>query len=257
MVNSFGIDRDTLPSVNALIPVVYYLYQLGGAGLRGGTFFEVDNADRIRRWLTLALLSSSFGAASDTTLAEVRRVLQEHRAQRDFPIDAMNAATARSSRGAAFGELAIESFLGITYGQREAFLALSLLYDERGWGTLQFHQDHIFPRSQFTPARLAESGLSAPQQLQYRTLVNRIGNLQLLLPHENLTKLNQPFEQWLVTQHPDARQRHLLPADTELYAFDRFADFVAAREDLIRQRLRGLFAGSDGMTGASDERSAS
>jgi hypothetical protein len=72
-------------------------------------------------------------------------------------------------------------------------------------------------------------------------LVNRIGNLQLLLAHENLEKSDQDFERWLATRDPSYRRRHLIPAEDELLRLDRFEEFIAAREGLIKGRLGQLF----------------
>src|SRR5437016_4892387 len=44
LVNSFGINRDTLTSANALIPIIYFLYKHPGTTLLGGNQFEVKNA---------------------------------------------------------------------------------------------------------------------------------------------------------------------------------------------------------------------
>ena len=71
--------------------------------------------------------------------------------------------------------------------------------------------------------------------------MNHIGNLELLLPSENLEKSNKAFDQWLPTRDPKFRARHLIPLDNTLLRFEKFEHFVAAREDLIRQRLRWIF----------------
>ena len=65
--------------------------------------------------------------------------------------------------------------------------------------------------------------------MRFRTLVDRIGNLQLLSAQENLEKLNKPFDEWLQTRHPEFKQRHLIPEDPALYAFERFEEFELLR----------------------------
>jgi len=72
LVNTFGIDRDTLTSANALIPIIYYLYQHPKVTLLGSTPFEARNAMAIRCWLTMALLNNVFGGQSDRTLGPVK-----------------------------------------------------------------------------------------------------------------------------------------------------------------------------------------
>ncbi len=47
LVNRFGIDAETLTSVNALLPVAYYLHRTGRGSLDGSTPFEAANAKRI------------------------------------------------------------------------------------------------------------------------------------------------------------------------------------------------------------------
>ena len=47
-----------------------------------------------------------------------------------------------------------------------------------------------------------------------------------------------------VTYHigePGFLKRHLIPEDKALWEFERFPDFLQAREDLIRRRLKALF----------------
>ena len=72
--------------------------------------------------------------------------------------------------------------------------------------------------------------------------MNRMGNLELLLPAENQEKADTIFEEWLPTREPNFRARHLIPQDHTLWRFDQFEGFVEVREELIRQRLRTIFA---------------
>jgi hypothetical protein len=204
----------------------------------------VRNATRVRRWLTTALLNNVFGGQSDNVLRDTRKVLVERAGEPDFPLEALNAEIARSGRTACFDEAAVESFLSVRYGRQAAFLALSLLYDDNSWGATAYHQDHIFPRSLFTPKRLENSGLPPEKQARYQELVDRVGNLELLMGQENQEKSDRDFAGWLATRDEGFRRRHLIPADDSLLTFERFEEFVAAREELIRQRLRGLLTPS-------------
>ena len=63
LANSFGIDRDNLTSTNALIPIIYYLFMNPKVTLRGSTRFDARNAERIRRWLIIALLKGAVWAS--------------------------------------------------------------------------------------------------------------------------------------------------------------------------------------------------
>jgi hypothetical protein len=245
LVNSFGIDRATLTSANALIPIIYYLYRHPGLKVRGTTPFDVRNAQATRRWTTMAMLNNVFSGQSDTLLRAARRIVQEQKGSggtADFPAEALSAEFAKLGKPMRFDEAAIRRLLALTYGKKPTYLALSLLYDEDDWARRQYTQDHIFPRSLLTPQKLGALGLSQAKQRRYRALMNRIGNLELLLAAENFEKANQGFDTWLKTRDSGFRERHLIPADDGLLALDKFEEFVSAREQLIRARLKKLFA---------------
>ena len=243
LVNSFGIDRDTLTGANAIIPLLYFLYtHPKAAPQHGSTPQDAQNASLMRRWLLMALLNNVFTGQSDTALNASRRVIQERVDEALFPTSDVSAELAKSGRLTQFNDQAIANFLEIGYGERETFLALSLLYDDNAWGTMTYHQDHIFPQSLFTSKRLNDAGLALHQQLRYRTLMNRIGNLELLSGPENITKSNQEFATWVVTRDANFKQRHLIPQDPALLQFDHFEEFISAREALIRARLTTMFA---------------
>jgi hypothetical protein len=238
LVNWFGIDRDNLTSANAIIPVAYYLSQQPGLTLRGSTAFDVSNAARIRTWLTVALLNNVFGGQSDRVLTEIRRILiDQTQDPPDFPISALSEGVARAGKSATFDDYALESFLALTYGRQTTFLALSLLYDDNSWGTVTYHVDHIFPRALFTTKSMTAAGLSPSKQISYMGLMNQVGNLELLLSHENVEKSAMDFQAWLPTRDSSFRLRHLIPQDDCLLSFDRFEEFIKARQALIRERL--------------------
>lgn len=100
--------------------------------------------------------------------------------------------------------------------------------------------DHIVPRS--LADRKALMARNLPEVVIGKILdsVNRLGNLQLLLGRENLEKSNIPFAQWIQTRDPDFLERHLIPNEPALWEVEALPDFVKAREQLIRQRLRRL-----------------
>ena len=230
LVNSFGIDRDTLTSANALAPILYYFYiHPEKKTLLERTPFDVRNARLIRTWLSSALLNDAFGGASDQVLTESRKVLlaEADRNIEDFPVDALNAAISKMHRNTTFDETTIDNFLEITYGKQQTFLALSLLYDVNNWGVVNFQQDHIFPKSLFPKDQMNKA--------------NRIANLELLTYDQHARKLDRNFDEWILQCDDNFKRDHLIPLDESLYQFNKFDKFIEARETLIRERLRNLF----------------
>ena len=243
LVNTFGIDRDTLTSVNALIPIVYYLSKHSELKPGGTTQFDVNNSASIRRWLIAVMLNGAFGGSSDNILTDIRDTLNSADATiKDFPVAAINETIAQSGRKAVFDDISIDDFLSIKYGQQLAFLAISILYDEYNWGVMPYHQDHIFPRARFSISKMDDAGIPGDKQMTYLADRDKIGNLELLLSTENEEKSNQDFEKWLSTRDSSFKKRHLIPDDPKLYHFDMFEEFLGAREKLIRERLSKLFS---------------
>ncbi|GJD81762.1 GmrSD restriction endonuclease domain-containing protein [Methylobacterium gregans] len=239
LVNRFGIDAETLTSLNALLPIAYYIHKTESGSLDGTTPFEAANAKRIQRWLLGSLLNGVFGGSSDRTIGQARSILQEAlKADRDFPDQALVQGLVGRGRATSFDDGNIEGVLGSSYGKRTCFLALSLLYDAHAWGVTPHHIDHIIPRSLADRKALAAQNLSEPLIERIQGSVNRLGNLQLLLARENLEKSNMPFSQWLQTRDAAFRERHLIPNDPALWQVAALPEFVTAREELIRKRLR-------------------
>jgi uncharacterized protein with ParB-like and HNH nuclease domain len=240
LANSFGIDRDNLTSANAIIPIIYFLFKNPGVTLRGSTPYDARNAEHIRRWLITALLKGAFGRASDGLLQNIRTTIDGFaKLGKDFPLNAVNAAIGRTGLSIQFDEYAMDDALSLTYGGQQTFLALSLLYDDAAWGTTTYHQDHIFARNLFN---LKELPLD---RIDWISRKERLGNLCLIPASENIGKQDMPVVEWLASRDASFLRRHLIPQDRDLWTFEKFPEFLNAREALIQQRLKTLFPPSD------------
>src|SRR5450830_804368 len=239
LVNIMGVDRETLTSANALIPIAYYLLQNPDVKITSSSAQATAMFTDVRKWLMMVLVNNVFGGASDNALREVRGVLQD--TPGDFAVEAMNNRLSSVNRQAGFDKTAVENFLTIAYSKATSFLALSLLYDRTRWGEEAWNKDHIFPKSWFTPQTLDERGIPGDKHEQYLDGCNRVANLQLLTQEENIAKSDKDFEEWIGSQDTEFKRRHLIPEDDELLRFENFEKFVEAREELIRERLAGLF----------------
>lgn len=134
----------------------------------------------------------------------------------------------------------LDDLVEILYRDKRLFPVLALLYpgvDTRN----EFHVDHVFPKSLFTPAKLEAAGVPAGLADDFRARFDRMPNLQLLEGPENEAKRNRLPADWVKGQYPDATARggwlashdlHDLPAD-----LDDFLDFYEARRFRMRARL--------------------
>lgn len=239
LVNRFGIDRDNITSLNALLPICYYLYRARLGQLDGTTPFDRLNNERIRRWFLSALLNNVFGGSSDGTIGVARRTIGNALLEsRDFPIMALHEALTRQrKRQTRFDDTTIGEALETRYGHKTVFLILSLLYEEKSWGVVTHHVDHIIPQS--SASRRTLLGMNIPVSRIDRIVEasNRIGNLQLLTAEENQSKSDGSFNSWIASRDPSFLARHFIPENQDLWDVRMLPEFVEARERLIRRKL--------------------
>lgn len=240
---SFGLSAETLPSVNAVVPIVYYVAQRGNPPGFASKSVYAEEQTAIRRWLLAALLMRTFTGQPDSILRIVREVLKAHKDTPGFPAPAIVDALDRSQRPMRISEADLDRFLDERYGSGYAFATLGLLYPSFDFKNV-FHEDHLHPQAGFTAVRLAKVGVvSADQQEAFRERRDSIVNLQLLDGTLNQEKSKAALQDWIedrFTGKAAERQQymtlHLIP-DVDL-AFTNFLEFTDRRRDLMRARLR-------------------
>jgi len=240
LINRFGIDSHSLTSTNALMPIVYYMSRTQ-LPLDGTTTDEGVNAQKIHRWVVAALINSVFGGTSDGAISKARSIIIDRlQFEKHFPAASLIDRMREINKVSHFAEENLDALLDMEFGNRKVFLALSLLYENNKWGQDDFHVDHIIPRSLCIPSKLRELGLSAERMKEIQSCIDRLGNLQLLIPRENIEKSNHTFTSWMAARDDRFLDAHLMPTDRTLWTVERLPEFVAAREELIRHKIASL-----------------
>jgi uncharacterized protein with ParB-like and HNH nuclease domain len=235
LISRFGFNDKNLVSTNALLPISLYLNKLGKK-----KFFEsteqsdVANKLIIQKWLAIALLKNAFGGSSDTTLKNLQETLNEQADLSVFPYEAINK---KLNIEPSFTDTEIENLLTTNYGTKYSYLILSLLYPDRDWTDNTYHEDHIFPKSEFTIRNLTKRGYDPITVVEYMKHYNTITNLQLLTDSENLEKNATPFDIWFPKRDSNFMSRHSIPSISN-YKFDNFIEFIEKRRDIIKSKLK-------------------
>lgn len=234
LVSQFGFNDKSLVAKMALLPIAYYLAKLKPKNFINSTDREVvRNQNIIQKWFIIALLKNSFGGSSDTTLKNLQETFNLQTSFAIFPYEAINK---RLSIEASFNETEIENHLSTNYSTKYSYLILSLLYPDRDWKGKKFHEDHIFPKSEFTTAKLRIRGYDTDKIVEYQKHFNTISNLQLLTDSENLEKSSQEFETWFASRDSNFKDRNIIPT-IETYDFDNFLQFIVERKKLLEVKL--------------------
>lgn len=237
LVSKFGFNDKNLVAKIALLPIAYYMSKASNKNFVSSTNKDdVRNQIIIQKWLTISLLKNAFGSSSDTTLKNLQDTINE---QTDFSIFPYEALNKRLGIDALFSEVEIENLLSTNYSTKYSYLILSLLYPNRDWKDNKYHEDHIFPKSEFSVARLRRRGYDEDTIAEYRKYFNSILNLQLLTDSENLEKNSKDFEEWFSSRDNNFKDRHKIPTINS-YNFDNFLEFVSERKKLLEQKLKSI-----------------
>ncbi|WP_322864907.1 DUF262 domain-containing protein [Aquicoccus sp. G2-2] len=240
-LNALGISAENLSSLNAVLPIAWFLFHAPSLTLRGSSEFDRQNGRATQRWLLNSLLMGVFAGTSDRTISVARSTLKDARqASRDFPEAQLYHALAIGGRLTRLDERGVEELLELKHGKPKTFLALSLLYNDLDWNGTIYHVDHIIPQAR--AARRILMGMNLPEHRirEITDAVNRLGNLQLLPSQENLEKSDLPFEAWITGRSDTYRDRHMIEHTPDLWTTAMLPEFVRGRERLIRRRLLAL-----------------
>jgi hypothetical protein len=237
LISRFGFNAKNVVAPLALLPIAFYLMKRGNSSF--DTSSKAEDADAqvaIRKWFVFSTLKNAFGGSSDTTLTRLRELLNTWGPTTPFPVDVLYKSLGIDP---SLSDAEIDRILEYGYQGRYTNLILSLLYPDRDWKDAVFHEDHIFPQSEFQVRALKKRGYDEVKVQSYVSKYNILSNLQLLTDSENLAKSATPFEEWIQTRNAAFRRRHLIP-DLPTYGFDSFEEFSEARAALIVAALKGL-----------------
>lgn len=237
LMSKFGFSNKNITAAVALLPIAFYLMKLSKKNFAASTNADdVRNQNVIQKWIAISLLKNAFGGSSDTTLKNLRDTLLAQRSFSQFPFDDLNKKLGIEP---TFSSTELDNLLNIQYKSKYSYLTLSLLYPDRDWKDNLYHEDHIYPKSEFTTAKLKARGYDQQKVTDYQRHFNTIINLQLLTDSENLEKNSQDFASWITTRDDNFKKRHTIP-DIGAYSFDNFLVFIQERQKLIVDKLKSL-----------------
>ena len=238
LASSFGYSGQSLTSVNALLPIAYFLhYRQPSLGTK--------DRKAIRDWLIRSLLKHGIWSSGvDNLLVAIRRAIRESSCHDGFPAPVIETAMP-SGKSLTFDDEELQDLADAAYDGR-AYSLLFLLYDFVDVATNRFHIDHVFPRALMTPARLTKAGVNEEKIPEYRDRVHRLANLQLLEGSTNMSKGAKPPADWLRAQYSEEEERrhhcHLHDLGDVPTEIEGFLDFYETRRSRILEKLRHLLA---------------
>jgi len=242
LVTDFGYAPNTLTSMNALLPIVYYLYKTEKVkGFCQQVQYKKDRAVT-KRWLHIVLLHQIFGGQAEGVLKVIRDTIKKEILKKTeyFPANQIATRLSKTNKSITVDEEFIEGLLYTNKESRYAFPILALLFPNLDYKNQDFHLDHCHPISHFKPKNLKEKGIILNNKnREYYTdadYFNSIINLQMLDGNENMSKSATDLKLW-VNKNFISRKKYFLPKNLDL---KDFPDFVEDRFKLLSKKLEDV-----------------
>lgn len=259
LLASFGFSERTLSAHSVLVPIADYLYQREAGDSYLTSAQHQDDRAAIRLWVIRSLLKSGiWGSGLDTLLSRLRRVIRDQPKDM-FPVGAIEQTMRTSGKSLRFEPEEIEDLVETPYGDKRVFPILALLYPGANVQQSVYHEDHIFPKSRFTRARLLKAGVPEAEINEFIEHFNLLPNLQLLPGPANTQKqATLPLEWWRRAE-PDNDVRHALFAAHHMHDLPAditdFLAFYTARRGRMLVRLQEALGVTSvaGRAGSSSE----
>ena len=239
LVTDFAYTSKTLTSLNAVLPIIYYLYKTERVkDFCKKVGYKEDRAI-IKKWLHVVLLHQIFGGQAEGVLKAIRDTLKKEigKGATVFPAAAIAGKLSKTNKSINVDEEFVESLLYTQKDNRYAFPILALLYPHLDYRNGDFHLDHCHPISNFSEKKLKVKGIILTElNREYFTdpdYYNSIINLQMLDGNENKSKNAKELSPW-VSDNKINKKKYLFPNDLELSSFDKF---VKERREILKKRL--------------------
>jgi len=187
------------------------------------------------------MLSGVFGGQADTTLTDIRGVIdqavREKGARAVFPAEEISRKVRERGRQ-VYEREDVERIVDETqYGSAEAFIVLALIYPHLDFHYSIFDIDHMHPKSSFTKREMLAKGVPEKDVEFCIAHFNFLPNLQLLAGPVNEAKKRKPFADWLAEQHNADWYRETSFIPKVSLALGNFREFYDRRRTLLVEAL--------------------
>jgi hypothetical protein len=219
-----------LPSYNVLMPLIYYRFH------RRQKWYTAKD---VGTYILRTSLAGTFNASPDQLIDDVTEFL---RGKPEFI--ASEVLEFIRNRGRPV-ELSEDRLWQHGYGSKNIHLVFNLLYRGFNYDPLfdgnMPQVDHVFPQSALSRIREVNPETGRKTLMKYKKAErDQLANCMLLTARENgmANKGDRLPSDWFRGKDRSYLIAHLIPLEHESWSLESFDAFLAARKELIRDRLR-------------------
>ena len=243
-LKKLGLNRFSLTSFNATLPLLYYIYHKRIWKDFATKICYKEERGIMRQWLFKSLLLRLFGGSSDSALQKCRRVFGLNTDNNVF-IDESISLFPSTQLDIALqskeitDEFILNKILDLQKDSGLSFAILAMLYPTLDYSNTVYHQDHLHPAASYELLKIEDKEIYGWQTY------NSILNLQMLDANENMSKQDKSLKDWVDQETTQDTKdafllAHIIP-DVSLDIND-FADFIEKRKAILMKRIRLLFS---------------
>jgi hypothetical protein len=223
-----------LPTYLVLIPLVYVRYHFPDAWKK---------AKDLDSYILRCSLAGAFSGNPDNLLDAIVEKLDT---VKTFDLEEIFGVIRSQGRSL---ELTEDRFWQMGYGSDAIHLLFNLWYRKFDFNYTPAYEnnlpqvDHIFPQSALRKVKMENPRTGRKDVMRYRDADrNQLANCMLLTRQENGQggKGDIVPENWFKDKDRSYLEKHLIPQQPDLWAIDRFEDFVEARKQMIREKFSYL-----------------
>lgn len=266
LVANLGLSNFTLRAKNAVIPIIYFIYQKQIVDEINHPLKHKADKVLIQKWLNISLLKGIFGGQSDNVLTKIRKVIygklentlsliEQNPTASDkdkndwintlkqipFPFtDIASEFAADPSKNLTFDDAFIDELLKTQYESGDAYLILSLLYPHLDYFNQDTHKDHLHYADFFRKINDNISQVPTTDVDFFKDGYNwnSILNLQMLNSAMNLSKKDKLLKDWVALNSVDLATQ-IIPQNISL-EISNFKQFIEERRKLLVIKIKAL-----------------
>lgn len=249
LLKTFGLNKNTLTSNNAVLPIIYYIYHKNLSTKILDTVSLEEERNTIKKYILRAIILKPFGGSADAVLASVRKVFKEDFDNEKFfdseiSLFPVQEIEKKYRYGLNIDNDYLEELMLCRKDSAEAFAILSLLYPNLDTKNNNFHKDHLHPVNSYSEYE----NYMKKQNIEYYDfkIYDSLPNLQLLSSNENESKSNKSLNEWVKKECKGKSdifkvsflRDHLIP-DVNL-DLENFEEFFERRKELLIAKLKEI-----------------
>jgi uncharacterized protein with ParB-like and HNH nuclease domain len=241
LLEKMGFNNQNLRAKNAVIPIIYYIYQRGIETTINNPVRFGDEKKKIRTWLCLSLLKGVFGSQGDTVLTGIRKSIKAELAMNTastFPLERIrDDFKSNPAKNLSFDDDFIEGLLTTQKDEPDCFPALALIYSHLNFNQ-EFHKDHLHPENYFRKHKKTDYENESDYEFYNNSQNwNSILNLQLLNSSLNESKKDTPLKTWVNINCIDITNQLIPDVCLDIH---NFREFIEKRKKMLVSILKTI-----------------